>query len=77
MTTNRAMIVTMLYRLEGEPAAETAGFTDVATGVYYADAVAWAQANNIVNGITETTFAPSNNISREQLANNPVPLCAV
>lgn len=68
MTTNRAMIVTMLYRLEGEPAAETAGFTDVATGVYYADAVAWAQANNIVNGITETTFAPSNNISREQLA---------
>lgn len=68
MTTNRAMIVTMLYRLEGEPAAETAGFTDVATGVYYVDAVAWAQANNIVNGITETTFAPSNNISREQLA---------
>ena len=67
-TTNRAMIVTILYRLEGEPEAGTSNFTDVAAGSYYADAVAWAQANDIVNGISATAFAPGNAITREQMA---------
>lgn len=67
-TTNRAMIVTMLYRLEGEPDAAASAFTDVAAGSYYADAVAWAQATDIVTGISDTVFAPDNSITREQLA---------
>lgn len=67
-TTNRAMIVTMLYRLEGEPDAAASAFTDVAAGSYYADAVAWAQATGIVTGISDTVFAPDNSITREQLA---------
>lgn len=67
-TTNRAMIVTMLYRLEGEPDAAASAFTDVAAGSYYADAVAWAQATGIVTGISDTLFAPDNSITREQLA---------
>ena len=67
-TTTRAMIVTILYRLEGEPAAEASGFTDVAANAYYADAVAWAQANDIVNGVSATSFAPDNVITREQMA---------
>lgn len=68
MTTNRAMIVTMLYRLENEPATSAAGFTDVASGAYYADAVSWAAANGIVNGVSETSFAPNDPITREQMA---------
>ena len=67
-TTTRAMIVTILHRLEGEPAAEAAGFTDVAAGTYYADAVDWAAANGIVNGVSETAFAPNDPITREQMA---------
>ena len=67
-TTTRGMIVTILYRLEGEPDAAASNFTDVAANMYYADAVAWAQANNIVNGITTTTFGPDNAITREQMA---------
>ena len=67
-TTTRGMIVTILYRLEGEPDAAKSSFTDVAANMYYADAVAWAQANSIVTGITETTFAPDQSITREQMA---------
>ncbi len=67
-TTTRSMIVTILYRLEGEPDAAASSFTDVAANMYYADAVAWAQANSIVTGITETTFAPDQAITREQMA---------
>ena len=66
--TNRAMLVTILYRLEGEPAAQGSGFADVAAGSYYADAVAWAAENGIVNGVSETSFAPDDSITREQLA---------
>lgn len=68
MTTTRAMIVTILYRLEDSPAASAPGFADVAAGAYYADAVAWAGANGIVAGISETEFAPDAPITREQLA---------
>ncbi len=67
-TTNRAMIVTILYRLENEPAASASGFTDVAAGSYYADAVAWAAANGVINGVSETSFAPNAPVTREQLA---------
>ena len=67
--TTRGMIVTMLYRMEGEPAVTAASpFADVAAGQYYADAVAWAAANGIVTGTSETTFAPNVNITREQLS---------
>lgn len=67
-TTNRAMIVTILYRLENEPSASVSGFTDVAAGSYYADAVAWAASNGIVNGVSATSFAPNAPITREQMA---------
>ena len=66
---NRAMIVTVLYRLEKSPAVTTAAkFTDVPAGQWYSDAVAWAAANNIVNGYDETTFGPMNAVTREQMA---------
>lgn len=67
-TTDRAMLVTILYRLENEPAASGSSFTDVPSGQWYSNAVAWAAANGIVNGVTDTTFAPNNPITREQMA---------
>ena len=67
-TTTRAMIVTILYRLEGSPAAAGSSFADVATDAYYADAVAWAAQNGIVMGYSDTQFAPDDNITREQMA---------
>lgn len=68
-TMNRAMIVTVLYRLEKSPAVTGASkFTDVPAGQWYSDAVAWAAANKIVNGYDETTFGPMNAVTREQLA---------
>lgn len=68
-TTNRAMIVTVLYRLEGAPAAESpVSFFDVADGEWYTAAVNWASANEIVKGIGDSLFAPNNDITREQLA---------
>ena len=67
--TTRAQLVTILYRLEGEPTVTgESGFTDVEVDTWYTDAVTWAAANGIVNGISETQFAPGNNITREQLA---------
>lgn len=68
-TMNRAMIVTVLYRLEKSPAVTGASkFTDVPAGQWYSDAVAWAAANKIVNGYDETTFGPMNAVTREQMA---------
>ena len=68
-TTNRAMVVTILYRLAGEPAvAGDVGFTDVEPGLWYTDAVLWAAEKGIVNGISETEFSPSGDLTREQLA---------
>ncbi len=65
----RAMLVTVLWRLDGEPApAAENHFTDVAADTYYADAVAWAAENEIVTGYSDTTFLPARNISREELA---------
>ena len=68
-TTTRAMIVTVLYRLAGEPAEGSSGkFTDVDSSAWYGPAVAWAAANDVVNGVTATTFAPNSPITREQMA---------
>ena len=65
----RGMVVTILYRLEGEPRVTgSSGFSDVASGAWYADPVTWAAANGIVNGVSDTEFAPDTDITREQLA---------
>ena len=67
--TTRAQLVTILYRLAGEPEpGGDSGFSDVAAGTWYTDAVAWAAQNGIVNGVSDTEFAPGDNITREQLA---------
>ena len=68
-TTNRAMVVTILYRLAGEPAVSgDVAFTDVEPGLWYTNAVTWAAQKGIVNGISETEFSPSGDLTREQLA---------
>ena len=65
----RAMLVTVLYRLEGEPRVSgITSFGDLEAGQYYLDAVCWAQINGIANGISDTEFAPNDNITREQIA---------
>ena len=65
----RAMLVTVLYRAEGKPKVSgITSFSDLEKGQYYLDAVCWAQVNGIVNGVSETEFAPNNNITREQIA---------
>jgi hypothetical protein len=69
LKTSRAMIVTILYRMEGEPKVTSAsGFADVLTGKYYADAVAWGAQNGVVLGYDAQTFRPKENISRQQMA---------
>ena len=68
-TLTRAMLVTVLYRMAGSPAVDApSGFTDVADGQWYSDAIAWAAANGIVNGVGNNRFAPSEPVTREQLA---------
>ena len=67
-TVTRAMLVTMLYRMAQEPEAKTSPFADVVGGSYYENAVSWAHENKIVNGVSETEFAPDAEVSREQLA---------
>ena len=65
----RAMLVTVLYRLEGEPTVYgRSGFSDVQYNEYYEDAVTWAADNGIVNGTSTTTFSPNANVTREQMA---------
>ena len=67
--TTRAQLVTILYRLEGEPAVTgQSPFTDVEADTWYTDAVTWAAEEGVVNGVSATQFAPGNNITREQLA---------
>ena len=68
LSMSRSMLVTVLYRLEGEPEAGECFFADVADGTWYTDAVAWAAANGIVTGVSDTTFAPDAAITRESLA---------
>ena len=65
----RAMLVTVLYRLEGEPVGTgSSSFSDVSSGSYYEKAVAWAAANGIVTGTGSTSFSPDAKVTREQLA---------
>ena len=64
----RAMLVAVLHRLAGSPSVSgKMPFTDVASGTWYHDAVLWASQNGIVAGMSETTFAPQENITREQI----------
>ena len=65
----RAMLVTMLYRADGEPEVETVNsFGDIKENAWYEKAVLWAKENGIVNGVTETEFSPDSDITREQIA---------
>ena len=65
----RAQLVTILYRIAGEPeSTATNPFADVADGQWYTDAVIWAAENGIVKGVNTTTFAPNDQITREQIA---------
>lgn len=68
-TLNRAMFVTMLYRVAGEPTvSKTADFSDVPGGTWFSDAVAWASSQGIVDGYDDDLFGPYNSLTREQLA---------
>lgn len=69
LSVTRAMMVTILWRMEGRPVVNYAmSFEDVAEGAWYTEAVRWAAANGIVNGVSETRFAPNDPITREQMA---------
>lgn len=68
-STNRAMIVTILWRLEGKPASQEAlTFEDVAAGQWYTEAIRWAASHGIVTGYSSQSFGPADNITREQMA---------
>ena len=68
LKTSRAMIVTILWRMEGEPVVNNVmQFIDVAEGKWYSEAVRWAVANGIVKGYDAANFAPDDNITREQM----------
>ena len=68
LAVSRAMIAVILYRLEGLPAAEGAGFPDVAADAWYADAAGWAQASGIMAGYDDGRFDPDDPMTREQMA---------
>ena len=65
---SRAMLVAVLHRLEGSPAASAGDFTDVSDGDWYAQAVNWAASVGVVNGMGDGTFQPNTAITREQMA---------
>ena len=67
-TLTRAMLVTILWRMQGEPEAPVSSFTDVARGSWYAGAVDWAYETEVVKGVSEDRFAPNTPITREQAA---------
>lgn len=66
MTLTRAQMVTMLWRLAGEPSSRVASFTDVPDGQWYSNAVAWAASKKIVEGYGDGKFYPDNALTREQ-----------
>ena len=67
-TMTRAMLVSVLYRMEGSPNAEgNSGFNDLSQD-WYKDAVLWAKQNGIVSGVSTTSFAPNQPVTREQIA---------
>ena len=65
---SRAMLVTVLHRMAGAPNAGTANFADVPADAWYTQAVAWAAANGIVQGVSDSRFAPNVPVTREQMA---------
>ena len=68
MDLNRAMMVTILYRIAGEPPVEGApAFADVSANVFCSDAVVWASANGITNGVSDNLFAPTKALTRAEL----------
>lgn len=69
-TLTRAMLITILYRAVGEPEIgdEAPSFDDVNEDSYYFEALKWAYENEIITGITDTTFAPDEDVTREQIA---------
>ncbi len=68
LTMTRGMLVTVLHRMAGEPAAQgDAAFTDLAANAYYVKAVAWANEQGIVTGVGGGRFAPDANITRQEL----------
>ena len=69
LTMTRAMLVTVLYRLEDTPAVKGVWqFTDVEAGKWYTGAVEWASENGIVNGVGNDLYAPNADVTREQIA---------
>lgn len=69
LTMTRAMIITVLYRMAGEPAVSgSCPFSDVPRGIYYENAVIWASENGITSGVTPTRFEPDQTVIREQIA---------
>ena len=64
----RAMLVTVLYRLDGQSKTYKPNFSDVKKGKWFSSPIGWAQQNNIVNGVSDTRFAPDDSITREQTA---------
>ncbi|MCI7657192.1 S-layer homology domain-containing protein [Anaerotignum sp.] len=64
----RGMLVSVLYRFNGTSHTGTSPFTDVSSGAWYGNAVSWAYANNLVSGVSDTSFAPNTPITREQAA---------
>ena len=69
ITMTRGMLVTVLYRMNGSPSVSgKTPFTDVRTDEWYSAAVLWAYQNGIVTGMSDTTFDPINNVTREQMA---------
>lgn len=68
-TTTRAQVVTVLYRLAGQPAADWENpFWDVPASAWFHDAVTWAWENDITGGVSSTHFGAGNAVTREQLA---------
>ena len=67
--TTRAMIITMIWRMEGSPQADASvTFKDVQDGQWYTDAIKWAASNGIVTGYDSDTFGTNDSVTREQLA---------
>ena len=64
----RAMLATILYRVSGDKAPHRHPFTDVPSGRWFSDAIAWAYESGVVNGTSDDTFSPDDNVTREQAA---------
>lgn len=63
----RGMFITMLYRLEGEPSTRKVTYKDVEKNSWYENSISWASQKGIANGVSDTMFAPNDNVTREQL----------